>query len=44
MGIEIFAFFTVAATLVLAGFATGPIVAKRVHSSVHRGSHPYRYR
>ena len=36
MSIEIFVFFALAASLVLAGFARGPIVVRRVNSSAHR--------
>jgi hypothetical protein len=39
MTIEILAFLAVAASLVLAGFATGPIVARRVNSSGQRHYH-----
>ena len=39
MTIEIFAFFALAASLVLVGFASGPMIARRVNSSVHRHSH-----
>jgi hypothetical protein len=39
MAIEILAFLAVAASLVLAGFATGPIVARRVNSSGQRHYH-----
>jgi len=33
MSIEIFAFLAIAASLVLLGFASGPVVARRVNSS-----------
>ena len=36
MTIEIFAFLAIAASLVLAGFASGPLVARRVNSSGQR--------
>jgi hypothetical protein len=39
MSIEIFVFFALAASLVLAGFASGPVVVRRVNSSAHRHSH-----
>jgi hypothetical protein len=39
MTIEIFAFLAIAASLILAGFATGPIVARRVNSSEQRYYH-----
>jgi hypothetical protein len=39
MTIEIFAFLAIAASLVLAGFATGPVVARRVHTSSQRRYH-----
>jgi hypothetical protein len=39
MTIEIFAFFAIAASLVLAGFATGPLVTRRINST-----QPRRYR
>jgi hypothetical protein len=39
MSIEIFAFLALAASLVLIGFASGPVVARRVNSSTHRHSH-----
>ena len=39
MTIEIFAFFVVAASLVMIGFASGPAVVRRVNSSGYRRSH-----
>ena len=39
MTIEIFAFFVFAASLVLAGFVSGPMVARRVNSSDQRNPH-----
>jgi hypothetical protein len=39
MSLEIFVFFALAASLVLAGFASGPMVARRVNSSARRHSH-----
>jgi hypothetical protein len=43
MTIEIFAFLAFAATLVLVGFASGPVVARRVQASHRhtRSSHFY---
>lgn len=43
MTIEIFAFFVIAASLVLAGFVSGPLVARRVNSPVHHGHSGYRH-
>ncbi|MEX2127203.1 MAG: hypothetical protein WD871_03045 [Xanthobacteraceae bacterium] len=40
MTIEVFAFFVIAASLVLVGFASGPVVARKLHSNPHR--HLYR--
>jgi hypothetical protein len=37
MTIEIFSFFVIAASLVLVGFATGPVVARRVISPRQHG-------
>ncbi|HEX5779823.1 MAG TPA: hypothetical protein VFY21_13360 [Xanthobacteraceae bacterium] len=39
MSIEIFAFLALAASLVLAGFASGPMVVRRVNSSARHHSH-----
>ena len=39
MTFEIFAFFAVAASLVMIGFASGPAVVRRVNSSGYRRSH-----
>jgi hypothetical protein len=36
MSIEILGFFVVAASLVLLGFASGPMVARRVHAQPRR--------
>lgn len=36
MTAEVFAFFVLAASLVLIGFASGPMVARRVHANPHR--------
>jgi hypothetical protein len=36
MTIEIIAFFALAASLVLAGFASGPVIARRVNSPSRR--------
>lgn len=44
MSIEILAFFVVAASLVLIGFATGPVVARKAHVQsprLYQRSHPY---
>lgn len=41
MTIEIFAFLAIAASLVLVGFASGPMVARRVNSPGRRHP-PYR--
>jgi hypothetical protein len=41
MGFEIFVFFAFAASLVLAGFASGPVVARRAHVPARQRSHPY---
>lgn len=40
MTVEIFAFLAIAASLVLAGFASGPLVVRRVNSPDRRS--PYR--
>jgi hypothetical protein len=40
MTIEVFAFFVIAASLVLIGFASGPVVVRKVHTNTHR--HMYR--
>jgi hypothetical protein len=42
MGIEIFSFFVLAATLVLVGFASGPVVARRVNSTDRHHYRSYR--
>lgn len=39
MTIGIFAFFALAASLVMVGFASGPAVVRRVNSPGHRRSH-----
>jgi hypothetical protein len=36
MPIEIFTFFLVAASLVLVGFATGPVIARKVSTAPRR--------
>ena len=43
MTIEILAFFVIAASLVLVGFVTGPMVARRVHASNRFSHHPHLY-
>jgi hypothetical protein len=39
MTIELFAFFALAASLVLIGFASGPMVARKVHAQPRRRLH-----
>jgi len=39
MTIEIFAFLALAASLVMIGFVSGPVVIRRVNSSAHRHPH-----
>jgi hypothetical protein len=36
MTLEVFAFFVIAASLVLVGFASGPVVARKVHADKRR--------
>jgi len=36
MAVEIFAFFVVAVSLVLVGFVSGPMIARRVNSPAKR--------
>ena len=39
MPIEMLSFFMIAASLVLVGFATGPVVARKVHIDPRRRFH-----
>lgn len=44
MTIEIFVFFAIAASLVAAGFVSGPVIARRVNSTHSHFNHPHSYR
>ena len=44
MTIEIFVFFAIAASLVAAGFVSGPVIARRVNSTHSHFNNPHSYR
>ena len=44
MSIEIFIFFAIAASLIAAGFVSGPVVARRVNSTHSHFDRPHLYR